>query len=277
MNHNLKNKHQKVKIGRTFSEEKLITCGVPQGSVLDPILFLIYINDIKQSSEILQFHDDTSTLFCHEDPKAIEAIYNVELDKVSNWLFANKLSLNVSKSMLLFSTLSVKRSKVNITLQIDNEIISETSFTKYLGVLVDSKLSWSQHIHHISLKMSKGIGILCKLRHLVSQHMLRSLYFIFIQPHIDYGLIIWGCATKSSLDFIFIQPHIDYGLIICGCATKSSLEAVRKNAKRAVRLMSFQKRSCHAQPFVEKLRILDFHKFYEFTIGKFRQTLVLMF
>ena len=75
--------------------------------------------------------------------------------------------------------------------------------------------------------------------------MLRSLYFIFIKPYINYGLINWGCATKSSL------------------------EAVRKNVKKAVRLISLQNKSCHSQPLFEKLKILDFDKFYKFTIGKF--------
>ena len=80
--------------------------------------------------------------------------------------------------------------------------VKEKSFSKYLGVLTDNKISWLQHIQHISLKISKEIGILCKLRHLVSQHMLMSLYFIFIHPHIDYSLMNWGCATKSSLEAV---------------------------------------------------------------------------
>ena len=92
--------------------------------------FSLYINDIKQSSEILQFYlfaDDTSTLFCHEDPKAIKTIYNVELDKVSNWLSANKLSLNVSKSNAVVFNSFRKKKQVNITLKINNKVISEKS------------------------------------------------------------------------------------------------------------------------------------------------------
>ena len=191
------------------------------------------------------FADDTSTLFCHEDIKVIEKVYNEELCKVSQWLIANKLSLNVSKSnMVLFKTCR-KNNGEKISLSINNEIINEKPHTKYLGMILNSKLSWTQHIQYVNLKLSKGIGILCKLRHLVTKQMLRSLYFTFVQPHIDYGLINWGCANKTSLD------------------------SVKKNIKKAVTILSFKRKDCHTETLFVNLRILNFDSYNEFTIGKF--------
>ena len=100
----LADRTQVVKINNVYSNELKITCGVPQGSVLSPLLFLIYINDIHRSSKILNFHlfaDDTSIFFSNQDSRTIEKTMNQELSHVSNWLNANKLSLNISKSSFI--------------------------------------------------------------------------------------------------------------------------------------------------------------------------------
>ena len=128
---------QSTEIGDTLSEMKYIKCGVPQGSILGPLLFLLYIIDITASSSSFRFFlfaDDTSILFSHKDNP--EKIINRELQKVSDWLSTNKLRLNVGKSKLLSLSLCNKQ-MVAISI---NETIEETRGAKYLGVLIDNKL-----------------------------------------------------------------------------------------------------------------------------------------
>ena len=119
----LKNRHQIVKIGDTLSDKMQIVCGVPQGSILGPILFLLYINDIKNSSKILKFFlyaDDTSSLLISKSIQKLESIYNKELPYVTDWFNANKLTLNVEKSNLVLFR-STKKTAETLNIKIKEE------------------------------------------------------------------------------------------------------------------------------------------------------------
>ena len=164
----LSNRFQYVFLNDTSSRLKLISCGVPQGSILGPLLFLIYINDIVNCSSIMKFilfADDTNLFLSDEDLSRLMISLNAELSKLSDWFKSNKLSLNVKKTnYIIFGRKNLPKLHTPFKLFIDGNALEQVDNTKFLGIYIDSKLSWSIHIDHIAFKISEGIGIMGRLR-----------------------------------------------------------------------------------------------------------------
>ena len=189
------------------SELKDISCGVPQGSVLGPLLFLIYINDIPNVSQKLQFFlfaDDTNIYYEASTIEEIENVLNTELDELYKWLCANRLSLNISKTNYLVFHPYNKPMKKNITIRINEQTINEEKYVKYLGVLIDTTLSWKFHVIEISKKIARSIGILYKIRPYVSQKIMISLYNSLVYPHLIYAIHVWGSTFKTNLNSLVV-------------------------------------------------------------------------
>ena len=151
----LENRKQFVQYDDAISDYKEILCGVPQGSILGPKLFILYINDICNISEIMKFvlfADDTNILCKHENYVSLCELVNIELSKLSKWFSINKLSLNVKKtSYMVFGNRHVNN---NVKIRIDMEEIEKVYVTKFLGVYIDYRLDWKRHIDHIINKVS---------------------------------------------------------------------------------------------------------------------------
>ena len=149
------------------SDIRTLNIGVPQGSTLGPLLFLIYINDMKNSSELLkfiQFADDTTLMFRSNSIEKLNSTLEIEADKVVKWLYANRLIINLTKThTMLFTN---KLGNLTLRLKIHNNHLEDKAETCFLGVIIDRKLTWKQHIQHISDKISKTIALLRLLRHI---------------------------------------------------------------------------------------------------------------
>ena len=184
----LSNRYQYVTYNGISSSTQAIKCGVPQGSILGPLLFLIYINDLcsvcKHTDPIL-FADDTNLFSSGKDIQALESNINSELSNISLWLKVNKLSLNIKKTHYMVFCRSKKFSN-NLQLLIEGETLDEVQTTKFLGVIIDNKLTWKYHIDSISGKIARGIGMIIKARQYLNKNGLRSLYYSFIFPYFTY-------------------------------------------------------------------------------------------
>ncbi len=217
----LTDREQCVQVNNTISDFDFIKHGVPQGSILGPLLFLLYINDIAESSPLLDFYlfaDDTTIFLSDSDTARLEQTLNTELAHVSSWLIANKLSLNVGKSNILLFRQSNKQPPPPINITIDGLPVDEKEHAKYLGIIIDNKLNFKKHIDHVKSSLVKGCAILSMVRHYVPKQILVNTYNAYIQPHIDYCLPVWGYTHKTH-----IAP-------------------IERQQRKAIRIMNFMKK-----------------------------------
>ena len=226
---------------------KKITCGVPQGSILGQLLFLLYINDIASVSNILSsilFADDT-TLFCSsKNLQELTAIVNNELGNIMQWLNANKLSLNIDKTNLMLFRPKGKN-EICPSIHICGADIIEVDSAKFLGIVVDNRLNWVEHVKCISRKIAKGIGIILKARKSFESETLLSLYNALILPYISYGIQVWGTAAALHL-------HRLHGF-----------------QKKIIRIVCGVHPRAHTDPLFKLLGILKFDKTRDYSVGLF--------
>ena len=191
----LTNRSQYVSINGVNSETEHVKFGVPQGSVLGPLLFLIYINDLHQCirfSTTRHFADDTNLLLNNSSLKKLKKQLNIDLSQLSAWLKANKISLNVSKTEILIFRHPNKPLNYDLRIKLDGKRLYPSKYVKYLGILIDSHLNWSFHTKSLASKLTRSIGMLAKIRHFVNQSTLRSIYFSIFSSLLTYGCQIWG-------------------------------------------------------------------------------------
>ena len=234
-----------------FTKYSNIICGVPQGSILGPLLFLIYVNDLYLASPELSavmFADDTNLFLSDKNIDNLFARMNIELSKVSIWFKANKLSLNKSKTKFSIFHPPSKKKIIPIklpVLEIDETHIARDTVTKFLGVLIDENLNWKAQISNISAKVSKSIGILYKVTHILNKPLLKQLYSAFVHSYLSYGNIAWGSTHKSKLESLYRQQ------------------------KHAVRIINFKDRFTHSKPLFVESKILNLFELNIFQVLMF--------
>ena len=219
----LTSRNQFVTFSNTSSSTKPINIGVPQGSILGLLLFLIYINDLPNAinSTPRLFADNTCLILRQSSLSALEKACSDELIQLKNWCNANKIQINPNKSCILH--LPPKQNIPPLTFQIpyDNSFIVDSICCKYIGILIDNKLNFKQHIQLVESKIAKSVGIINKLRHIFPSSALLLIYFALVHPHLLHGLPIWGSSFPTYLQKL---QHLQNKAlrIISNCNPKTS-------------------------------------------------------
>ena len=191
----MKDRQQFIYFENNSTKKVTIVCGVPQRSILGPLLFLLYVNDLHHASKVLDpimFADDTNLFFSHSDINLLFEKMNKELTNVSNWFNANKLSLNVKKTKFSFFHKSLKKDNIPLrlpNLNINGFTIERESSIKFLGVWIDENLTWRDHIYTVENKITKNIGLLYQGKHYHDDNCLKQIYYAYIHAYLNYANI----------------------------------------------------------------------------------------
>ena len=245
----LSDRKQYVVVDGVESSHLDVNLGVPQGSVLGPLLFLIYVNDIINCSSIMKFSlfaDDTVVLQSHKNIIDLMSIVNNELKMLNDWFKCNKLFLNFKKTKYVMFHSKRKKLPLNINpIKIEDTVIDRTESINFLGVLIHESLDWKYHISNISSKISRSVGVLSKIKSYLPRNVLRTIYNAIVLPHLNYCNEIWGKTYKVHIDKLYILQ-------------KRAMRHITKSDSRSSSLPLFIKLKCLPIFHLVRLNILVF-------------------
>ena len=242
----LTNRQQFVFVNNHSSKKLSLKYSVPQGSILGPTLFLLYVNDLPEVSKLADFiffADDANIIITADNYIDLSEKVNSVINLVQNWVKNNGLKLNITKTKYMIFT---NKTNQELIISLDGQRIIESDCERFLGVMVDSRLSWSHHINLLATKISRNAGILYKLKGIVSDSILKMLYNSFVQSHLNYCSSVWGLGSNNSISKLFI-------------AQKKAIRAIENKCNVYFYDKVTGSTPCHTKSIFNRNKILTVH------------------
>ena len=243
----LSNRKQFVSVNQVNSEVRPVNIGLPQGSCLAPFLFLVYINDLPNASQLLQFTifaDDTTISISNDSYPQLVSDLNLELNRVTEWTTSNRLTVNASKTnAIVFTNRNIP--DIDQHIMLGSAPLNVLDDCRYLGVHIDSKLDFSLHINQITRKIARNTGVFFKIRNYLPLKARLDFYYGFIYPYLIYGVTVWGGTYDCHLTKLTVQQ------------------------KRIVRAMSDAGFRDHTRPLFFELKLLNLEDIYRYFVAIF--------
>ena len=221
LNSYMKNRQQLTNFNGYKSSLESVTFGVPQGSVLGPLLFILYINDIINCSKrghFVMFADDTNIFVNGNSEKEVYLKANELLDELNKYLHSNQLHINVEKCLFMYfrprmnhqETMTCARSKKfgsDYQLFVNGNKIKKTNKARYLGIIIDENLSWDMHLQHLEQKLNSAIITIKRIKKFIPKEHYAKLYHTLFLPHLTYGISAWGSSYYKLSKIFGIQKR----------------------------------------------------------------------
>jgi hypothetical protein len=244
----LKERPQFVNFKNVNSISDKIVCGVPQGSILGPLLFIVYMNDlasIPNRPDMILFADDTNLLYQHKNFNSLIHEVNSSLSTIANWFTENKLSLNIEKThFIIFHRPRQTILHQKPIIQINSQQIQQMQNVKFLGVFLDDNMNWKTHLNKKSLQIARVNSVLCRLRYQLPPHTLKLIYETLILPHIQYAITSWGNVQNAII------------------------KRMKTLQKKSIRLITNSKYNSHTSPLFKELKLLTLDDIFQLNCCK---------
>ena len=244
----LENRKIQVKYKNTLSTVKTVNIGLPQGSILGPIFFISYIDNLPLASKKLfstLYADDTNFSYVDNNNfSSMVTVINSELEKVNQWTIANRLTINTNKTELIIFTNKTNYSNENDKIYLNGQIIDPVDHVRvrFLGVMIDKNLNFKMHIQHVLDKISKHAGILYKIKNQLPISARITYYNSFVLPYLTYNIVHWGNTNSVHLNCLVTMQ------------------------KRIIRTISNAEFLAHTSPIFYRLGILKIEDLYNYLI-----------